>query len=222
MSRRRRKNIGAGHRREEGAFLPIPMAFLTSNTYRRLSRSAKVLLLDMGAQYSFTDPNNGQLIATINKLRTKGWRSEVTLFKARRELEEAQVLVETRKGGFPNRATWYAMTFFSLDWHRDYDITHEAYVRGAWRLADGIRPDKTGRLLQKMSSLSSDSASFCSPLPGQTTKSDAIAIAAATPGTSVSVVDSRSSHLPGAPLALLEGGRLVSVHRSDCPIRRAA
>jgi hypothetical protein len=205
MSRRRRKDIGAGHRREEGPFLPIPMAFLASDVYRRLSRPAKVLLLDIGAQYSFSDPNNGQLIATMNKLRAHGWRSEVTLLKARRELENARVIVETRKGGFPNRATWYALTFFSLDPHKDYDIRATSYVRGEWRIANGLELGKKGRLLQKMAPRNPDSTIFDRPAVGSeggmATRSEAMNHSLVAARASDCVVVSRSSHLvaPSAP-----------------------
>lgn len=192
---RRHKHRGVGSRREEGAFLAIPMAFLTSEVYRNLSRPAKVLLLDMGAQYSLSEPNNGRLIATMNKLRSRGWKSEVTLLKARKELEDAKVIVETRKGGFPNRATWYALTFFSLDHHKDHDITLGSYVRGDWRLANGIKLGKTGRLLQQLAPALPDSTISCSPPTPEATNVIAIRPTSPTPLAPPAVVVSRSSHL---------------------------
>ena len=48
-------------------------------------------------------------------MRARGWRSEETLHKAKKELLQAQLIVESRKGGRPNGTTLYALTFFTLD-----------------------------------------------------------------------------------------------------------
>ena len=129
---RRNPTRGAGHKREPGRHLALPNDFLNSILYARISTHSLKLLLDLGAQYNLE--NNGRLVACFSVLKKRGWKSEETLFKARRELEREKIIVETRKGGRPNRASWYALTFFDLDPHRDQDITPRAFVRGAWRM----------------------------------------------------------------------------------------
>ena len=48
-------------------------------------------------------------------MQKRGWKSEDTLNKAKKELIAASMIAETRKGGFPNRTTLYGLTWFRLD-----------------------------------------------------------------------------------------------------------
>ena len=100
-------------KRERGRFLALPYAVLTSAAYLSLSPHGIKLLIDLGAQYNGS--NNGDLSAAWKLMRPRGWRSEETLAKAKKELLRTQLIVETRKGWRPNRASLYAITFFALD-----------------------------------------------------------------------------------------------------------
>ena len=95
--------------RERGRFLALPYAVLTSAAYLSLSPYGIKLLIDLGAQYN--GRNNGDLSAAWKLMRPRGWRSEETLAKAKKELLRTQLIVETRKGWRPNRASLYASRF---------------------------------------------------------------------------------------------------------------
>jgi len=82
--------------RERGRFLALPYAVLTSTAYLSLSPHGIKLLIDLGAQYNGS--NNGDLSAAWKLMRPRGWRSEETLAKAKKELLRTQLIVETRKG----------------------------------------------------------------------------------------------------------------------------
>src|SRR6185295_7302592 len=115
-----------------GRFLALPHAVLTSAAYLSLSPHGIKLLIDLGAQYNGT--NNGDLSAAWKLMRPRGWRSEETLAKAKKELLRAQLIAETRKGGRPNRTTLYGLTFFALDHCGDkLDIEPGGFPYGAWR-----------------------------------------------------------------------------------------
>ena len=43
-------------------------------------------------------------------------------------------MFETRKGARPNRAVWFAVTRFSLDWLPGMDVWQNAYLRGLLRV----------------------------------------------------------------------------------------
>ena len=74
-------------------------------------------------------------------MRLRGWRSEATLMKAKRELIELGLIVETRKGARPNKASLYAVTFYALDdCGGKLDITPKAFPRGAYKLRDPMPP----------------------------------------------------------------------------------
>lgn len=224
MSRRRDRTRGAGHKREQGWHLAIPHDFINSNLFARLSSSAKVLVYDVGVQYKLD--NNGQLRATFEKLKHRGWGSEATLFKARRELEEAGVLFETRKGGRPNRATWYAMTFWDLDPHPDYDIGRGAYPgKGSWRLnrLNGpIAPRPAPGLLQKRKPPSADSASSRSKGSAQASKTVAIRPLVHRDATSISEVDLRGSPICGAEQQGRQGSSAASHRERPAPAQTSA
>jgi len=128
----RRPWKAAREKRERGRFLALPYAVLTSAAYLSLSPHGIKLLIDLGMQYNGT--NNGDLSAAWKLMRPRGWRSEETLAKAKRELLQTQLIVETRKGWRPNRASLYGLTFFALD-HcgGKLDINPGGFPYGAWR-----------------------------------------------------------------------------------------
>lgn len=136
MSTRRRWKEGRD-KRERGRFLALPYAVLISRAYLSLSPHAVKLLIDLGVQYN--GRNNGDLGIAWRLMRLRGWRSEETLAKAKRELLQTQLIVETRKGGRPNRASLYALTFFALD-HCDgkLDIAPPGFPYGAWKTMERL------------------------------------------------------------------------------------
>ena len=140
MTARQRWKEGR-NKRERGRFLALPYAVLTSAAYLSLSPHGIKLLIDLGVQYNGS--NNGDLSAAWKLMRPRGWRSEETLAKAKRELLQTQLIVETRKGWRPNRASLYALTFFALDYcDGKLDIALTGFPYGAWKLMDRPPPSK--------------------------------------------------------------------------------
>lgn len=130
---------GAAKKRDGGRFLALPWDVLESRAYLVLSPYAVKLLIDLAAQYRGN--NNGDLGMAWKIMRPRGWRSEETLHKAKRELLKAGLIFETRKGARPNKASLYGLTFFDLDYCKGkLDITAQGFPRGAWRLLDPVPP----------------------------------------------------------------------------------
>lgn len=98
-----------------------------SESYLALSHTARSLLVEIAMQFMGT--NNGQLLAGQAKLRERGWRSADTLHRAKAELIKHEFIFETVKGGRPNRASWYAVTWWRLDAHPRYDFGVEQAFR---------------------------------------------------------------------------------------------
>lgn len=127
MTRSRHK----GNRISEG-FLAVPYSVLNSPLFLALPPHAVKLLLDVAAQYR--GDNNGDLSLAWKLMKPRGWRSEATLHKVKRQLIEAGFLYETRKGQRPNRCSLYALTWFVLDKSDKYDTGAAAgFVRGEYR-----------------------------------------------------------------------------------------
>ncbi len=144
MSRRSHKD--AKSKRERGQFLAVPFTVLHSRAYARLSPYAVKLLLDIGSQYH--GDNNGDLCAAWKVMQPKGWRSEVTLTKAKRELLGAGFIAEMRKGYRPNTCSLYALTWHAVDPNPKYDAgAAKAFVFGAWKANEPLPPMQKPRAL---------------------------------------------------------------------------
>lgn len=122
-------------KRDGGAFAALPHVVLESPGYRMASHTARSLLIDIAMQY--TGSNNGKLTACEKYLKPKGWRSNDTVVRARRELIDCGLLIETRKGGFPNTSAWFALSWHGLDQAQGLDIDAKRYRTGEY-----MRPEK--------------------------------------------------------------------------------
>lgn len=126
----RRKNRDGG--RDGGRFIALPLAVLDSPAYLALSMHARALLLEVARQYM--GDNNGQLLLSRAFLGTRGWKSSDMITKAKRELLDGGFLHETVKGRRPHKASWYAVTWQTLDRHVLFDPgAYESFRKGAYR-----------------------------------------------------------------------------------------
>lgn len=138
MGRRTRRNIEAREKRGGEPFVGIPHIVLRSQSFAYLSRPATKLLLDLLAQYN--GYNNGDLCATFSVMRKRGWKSESTLYAARRELENKEWIQVTRQGG-RNTCTLYAVTFFGIDeCNGKLDVIPRNKPSQAWRRHEPTNP----------------------------------------------------------------------------------
>lgn len=110
----------------------MPYELLESKEYSSLSHPAKALLFEIMLQYVGT--NNGRMLVSRAKLKPRGWRSADVIDRAKKELIEREFIVETVKGHRPNKASWYACTWWTLDRHPEFDsAVVSTFRRGAYR-----------------------------------------------------------------------------------------
>lgn len=127
MSRARYK----GNKIGEG-FLALPYSVLNSPLFLALPPHAVKLLLDVAVQYR--GDNNGDLSLAWKLMKPRGWRSEATLHKVKRQLIDAGFLYETRKGRRPNTCSLFALTWPALDECDKFDPGAKAgFVRNQYR-----------------------------------------------------------------------------------------
>ena len=118
--------------RDVGGFVALPWSVLDSPAYARLSHPARALLLELARQ--FVRDNNGKLLLSAAYLAKRGWKSADVITRAKRELLAAGFIFETVKGQRPNRASWYAVTWRTLDKLPGYDIgAAQCFERGAYQ-----------------------------------------------------------------------------------------
>lgn len=139
MGRSKHRRTG----RDGVRFLALPHTVLDSHAFLGLSAPAVRLLLDIARQ--FDGQNNGRLVACMSALKSRGWNSNDTLTRARKELEASHLLYQTRIGMRPNRAAWFALTWLALDWTPDMEITQSGYPRGRY-IDPATAPKKTQQL----------------------------------------------------------------------------
>lgn len=116
--------------RDGSRFVALPHTVLDSPAYQSLSFSAKAMLIDIARQ--FNGDNNGKLVLCEKALKPRGWTSSATIHKAKKELLAYGLLCETRKGMKPNKASWFAVTWQTLDWIPEMDISRAGFCRGAY------------------------------------------------------------------------------------------
>lgn len=130
MGRDRNQRANRGGR-DGGPFIALPWVVLDSIAYSTLSHPARSLLIEIARQLG--RDNNGRLLTSAKHLSKRGWKSSDVIQRAKKELIEKGFIFETVKGHRPNKASWYAVTWHTLDKHPGYD----AGTMEAWRDAKG-------------------------------------------------------------------------------------
>jgi hypothetical protein len=126
------KKKGYDANRDGGSFIALPWSVLDCVAYARLSHPAKALLIEVARQY--VRDNNGRLLLSRTYMAKRGWKSADTITNAKRQLLENGFIYETVMGHRPNKASWYAVTWFGLDKLPGYDSgAYEGFKRGAYR-----------------------------------------------------------------------------------------
>jgi hypothetical protein len=147
--------------RDPGGFIALPWTVLDCPAYAALSHPARSLLMELARQY--VRDNNGRLLASRAYLARRGWTSADVIQRAKGELLAAGFIHETVKGQRPNRASWYALTWYALDRHPDYDPgAVESFVRGAYRKNAPLCPS---RGTERLSIAPSGGTETPSPVP---------------------------------------------------------
>jgi hypothetical protein len=106
-------------------FVPFPKAVLTSAEWCDLPSGARILAVDLAAQY--TGKNNGRLTPAFEVMQRHGWVSKGTLIRAKKALLEASFVVPTRKGHAPRTAEWVGFTWWRLDFERSMDVDPKCF-----------------------------------------------------------------------------------------------
>lgn len=147
---RARRSSSKGDGRNSGGFVALPWVILDSPAFIELSHPAKALLLEFARQHYFSKDEgmhtNGRLLATSKTLSKRGWKSGDTVYRAKQELIKAGFLYETVKGCKPNKASWYALTWFALPLRPKYDFgAAKDFIRWSPNLV--INPPKIKALI---------------------------------------------------------------------------
>ena len=132
--------------RDPGGYIALPWSVIDSQAYRNLSYTGKALLIELARQY--VRNNNGRLLLSQRYLVTRGWRSGDVLLRAKRELIDANLIYQTVQGHRPNKASWFALTWYTLDRLPGYDDgVVDGFRRGMYATAPQPKPKPTREAL---------------------------------------------------------------------------
>ncbi len=109
MSRNRTKGK---IKRSNKPFCQVWHELLDSPDYLNLNHPAKTLLFDVMRQYRGN--NNGDLCITLSVMKERGWKSNDTLTRAKKELINSGLIIETRQGG-RHKCSLFALSFEAVD-----------------------------------------------------------------------------------------------------------
>jgi hypothetical protein len=88
-------------------------------------------LLEVARQWM--PASNGRLLLSKAYLLPRGWKSSDMISKGKKELLQGGFIYETVMGHRPNKASWYALTWYALDNLTGYDEgAAKGFVRSAF------------------------------------------------------------------------------------------
>ncbi|MDX1915066.1 MAG: hypothetical protein SFU55_05735 [Methylophilus sp.] len=127
-----RKNKPTRREAISGGYSAIPWTVLDSVSFKGASDKAKALLFALMRQHSGN--NNGQLHLAKKWLYNQGWTCHENNTKARNELIERGLIVQTKWGGLNMGADLFALTWYDITNFVGLDITAKGYPRSAYML----------------------------------------------------------------------------------------
>lgn len=117
-----------------GGYSAIPWAVQDSNSFKGASDKAKSLIHALMRQHAGN--NNGHLHLAKKWLYNQGWTCDENNRKARNELIERGLIVQTKWGGLNMGADLFALTWHDISNYVSLDISAKSYSRGAYTLCN--------------------------------------------------------------------------------------
>lgn len=119
-----------------GLYGAIPHAVMDSIAFKGASYPTKALLFELMRQHSGN--NNGHLHLSFGWLKRRGWKSRDVIQRARDELIQRGLLIQTRQGGLNIGANRYAVTWLKITNFVGLEIQGKDYHPGAWSFLDTL------------------------------------------------------------------------------------
>lgn len=155
-----RKNKQARPESISGGYAAIPWTVLDSVSFKGASDKAKALLFALMRQHNGN--NNGHLHLAKKWLYNQGWTCHENNSKARKELIERGLIVQTKLGGLNMGADLFALTWYDITNYVGLDITAKSYSRSAYMLCNLAPTPRRKPPLRRQNALTDDRTS---PVP---------------------------------------------------------
>ena len=122
----------------DSSYTPLPHCLVDSVAFMGASHAARSLLLELMRQHNGS--NNGRLHLTMVWLKKRGWASSDQVNKAKKELIERSLIVQTKQGGLNVGPSWFALTWLPISNHAGLELQAKNYHKGAWHLLNPLPP----------------------------------------------------------------------------------
>jgi hypothetical protein len=126
----------------QGRYAAFPHGVLDSTSFQMASHPARALLFDLMRQH--TGSNNGRMNLSMKWLGPRGWTSCDVVQRAKTELVELGLILETKKGGLGIGPSLYAVTWLPISTYTGLDVQEGEYRRGAYALKNKVPAPSNG------------------------------------------------------------------------------
>jgi hypothetical protein len=140
-----------------GGYGAIPWAVIDSVSFKGATDKAKSLLFALMRQH--TGSNNGHLHLAKKWLHHQGWTCYENNTKARNELIERGLIVQTKWGGLNMGADRFALTWYDITNYVGLDITAKSYPRSSYTLCNLAPTKRRNPPIKKQITLPNDCTS---------------------------------------------------------------
>lgn len=120
----------------QGQYTALPHGLLDSAALMGAGHPARSLLFDLLRQHN--GRNNGHIQMAAPWMKKRGWTSNDVLHRAKLELTERGLIIQTRQGGLNAGANLYAVTWLPISNFIGLDIQPKQFHPGAWRFMDTL------------------------------------------------------------------------------------
>ena len=129
-----RKSKQARPETVSGGYGAIPWAVMDSISFMGATDKAKALLFALIRQHNGS--NNGRFHLAKKWLYNQGWTCPENNSKARNELIQRGLVVQTKWGGLNMGADLFALTWYDITNYVGLDISAKSYSRGTYTLCN--------------------------------------------------------------------------------------
>jgi hypothetical protein len=120
----------------QGQYTALPHGLLDSVALMGAGHPARSLLFDLLRQHN--GRNNGHIQMAAPWMKKRGWTSNDVLHRAKLELIERGLIIQTRQGGLNAGANLYAVTWLPISNFVGLDIQSKHYHPGAWQFMNPL------------------------------------------------------------------------------------
>ena len=118
--------------RDGKQFVLLPHCVIDSAAWQDAAHPTRSLCVELMRQYNGS--NNGRLLASRAHLVKRGWLSNDVISRATHEALALGLIFQTVIGQLPNKAAWFAMTWFKLNRDAKHDVgVALTFKQGAYR-----------------------------------------------------------------------------------------